>query len=71
LEYLPPYSPDFNPIKEGFLGIKAWIRANHDYTRVELDGHADCNPYTMLWRAVFETVTPEKAEGWFRDSSYM
>jgi hypothetical protein len=29
LEYLPPYSPDFNPIEEAFAELKAWIRRNH------------------------------------------
>jgi transposase len=26
LIYLPPYSPDFNPIEETFSFIKAWLR---------------------------------------------
>jgi transposase len=29
LEYLPPYSPDFNPIEEAFAELKAWIRRNN------------------------------------------
>jgi len=28
LEFLPPYSPDFNPIKESFAELKAWIKKN-------------------------------------------
>jgi transposase len=28
LEYLPPYSPDFNPIEEAFAEMKAWMRKN-------------------------------------------
>ena len=28
-EYLPPYSPDFNPIEEAFAELKAWIRHNY------------------------------------------
>jgi len=28
LEYLPPYSPDFNPIELSFHILKAWIRLN-------------------------------------------
>ncbi|KAE9389955.1 hypothetical protein BT96DRAFT_834167 [Gymnopus androsaceus JB14] len=71
LEYLPPYLPDLDPIEEGISAIKAWIRDNRDYTHMELDGHAGCDPYTMFWRAVYEMVTPEKAEGWFRDSRYL
>ena len=29
--YLPPYSPDLNPIEEAFSQIKHFIRQNHDY----------------------------------------
>ena len=28
LEYLPPYSSDYNPIEESFSALKAWIRRN-------------------------------------------
>ncbi|KAG2048211.1 hypothetical protein BDR06DRAFT_830940, partial [Suillus hirtellus] len=28
--FLPPYSPDLNPIKEAFSQIKAWIRRNYN-----------------------------------------
>ena len=30
LAYLPPYSPDFNPIEESFAQLKAWLRKNRD-----------------------------------------
>jgi transposase len=29
LEYLPPYSPDYNPIEEAFAELKAWMRKNY------------------------------------------
>jgi len=29
-EYLPPYSPDFNPIEEAFKDLKAWIRRHYE-----------------------------------------
>ena len=28
LNFLPPYSPDFNPIEEAFAELKAWMRKN-------------------------------------------
>ena len=28
LEYLPPYSPDYNPIEQSFAELKAWMRKN-------------------------------------------
>lgn len=30
IEYLPPYSPDLNPIEEAFSQVKAFIRRNND-----------------------------------------
>ena len=30
VEYLPPYSPDFNPIETSFAILKAWIKRNID-----------------------------------------
>ena len=29
LEFLPPYSPDFNPIEAIFKDLKAWIKRNY------------------------------------------
>jgi hypothetical protein len=71
LLYLPPYSPDLDPIEEGFSATKAWLRRNQDYARGELTGHADCDPYTMLWDAVFESMTPDNIAGWFSHSAYI
>jgi len=71
LLYLPPYSPDFNPIEEAFSAIKAWIRANREYARGELSGEATCDPYEMIWNAISSTVTLDKVEGWFHDCGYL
>ena len=37
LDFLPPYSPDFNPIEEAFAELKAWMRKNNQLQ----DGFAD------------------------------
>jgi hypothetical protein len=71
LLYLPPYSPDFNPIEEGFSAMKAWIRRNKDYVLGELLGEDTCDPYKMLWEAVFGTMTLKSINGWYRDCGYM
>ena len=34
LEYLPPYSSDYNPIKESFSALKAWMRRNRELVPV-------------------------------------
>ena len=31
VEFLPPYSPDFNPIETAFSSIKAWIKRHRDF----------------------------------------
>ncbi|GBC09430.1 hypothetical protein RclHR1_08860003 [Rhizophagus clarus] len=31
--FLPPYSPDYNPIETAFSTIKSWIRQNHDFMK--------------------------------------
>lgn len=48
LVYLLPYSPDFDPIEEGFSAMKAWICRNHDYVLGELSGEDHCDPIGML-----------------------
>jgi len=70
LVYLPAYSPDLNPIEEAFSSIKAWLRANRDYVEGELTGDAYCDPFGMLWQAVY-TVNTDKAYGWFYHSGYL
>jgi hypothetical protein len=71
LRYLPAYSPDFNPIEEGFSAMKAWVRRNREFVLGELSGAAACDPYTMLWKGVFESMTPEKIVRWYRDCGYV
>jgi hypothetical protein len=70
LLYLPPYSPDFNPIEEGFSAMKAWLRRNRDYVLMELGGNVDTNPFELLWDAVFETMTADNIAGWFAHCGY-
>lgn len=71
LVYLPPYSPDYNPIEEGFSALKAWLRSNCEFVRGELTGEQTCDPLSMLWEAVFASLTSDSARGWFKDSGYL
>jgi len=68
LEYLPPYSPDFNPIEEAFSSIKAWIRANRNHVHAETTYGAD-NAHVVLGEAI-SSVTVDKAQAWFAHSGY-
>lgn len=80
LVFLPPYSPDFNPIEESFScgnlslsvfmdvanyhTVKSWIR------RYWRDFQASDEPEIMLLEAC-GTVTPAKARGWFHHAGYI
>jgi len=46
--------------------MKANLRANRDYIVGELSGEPTCDPYEMLWLAVFESMTPDNIVGWYK-----
>ncbi|KAJ7123519.1 hypothetical protein C8R44DRAFT_620739, partial [Mycena epipterygia] len=61
-----------DPIEEGFSALKAWIRAHRDYTDGVMAGAPHTNsPYTMIWRAMYESMTADKARSWFMHSGYI
>jgi hypothetical protein len=63
LIYLPPYSPDFNPIEQTFHSIKAWLRRHEaEAARPEV------RPW-LIHQAV-ESVSAESAEGWILNCGY-
>lgn len=63
LAFLPPYSPDLNPIEEAFSKIKAWIRRNADAFA------ADDGIFYDMYETLF-IVTAEDARSYIRHSGY-
>jgi len=63
LIYLPPYSPDFNPIEQAFHSVKAWLR-RHEAQAVL----PQVRPWLIQQAAM--SVTVEDAEGWILNSGY-
>jgi DDE superfamily endonuclease len=61
LIYLPPYSPDFNPIEEAFAKIKALVRKAQARTREAL--------VEAIGRGI-SMVTAEDAQGFFDHCGY-
>lgn len=61
LRYLPPYSPDLNPIEFGWAKVKAKLRAVGARTRRRL--------YRALCQALAD-ITPQEARNWFRHCGY-
>ena len=70
IAYLPPYSPDMNPIEEAFSAIKVCICANWDQIQGELSGDGPGDVDGLIWQAVYNTVTFEKVQGWYHDCGY-
>jgi transposase len=59
--YLPPYSPDLNPIEPGWAVMKAELRRTEARDLDQLDA--------ALPRALGQ-ITPSRAQGWFRHAGY-
>lgn len=60
--YLPPYSPDLNPIEKLWSKIKAFLRKEKVRVAEELPAAID---------RAFSTISVFDCEGWFRASGYM
>lgn len=61
LLFLPPYSPDFNPIEEAFSKVKSTLRKLQSRTKealLEATGQA------------LDAVTPEDVSGFYSDCGY-
>lgn len=61
LLYLPPYSPDLNPIEQSFAQLKAWIKRNRDLAACygeDYEGFLHC--------AMQEVFRGKTAKGHFR-----
>jgi transposase len=61
LLYLPPYSPDFNPIEQAFAKLKTLLRGIAART------------VTALWQAIADALdafTPDESANYFTNSGY-
>ena len=69
--FLPPYSPDYNPIENAFSKIKSYLRRNGSlYTTAVVHMRSKVHAQIELHKAVW-SVTATDAAGWFRHCSYM
>jgi transposase len=64
VEFLPPYSPDFNPIEEAFASIKAWIRRNDEYVNSVED-------YELPLIEACGQIGVDEARGYFKHLIYI
>jgi len=68
-EFLPPYSPDYNPIELAFSAIKFHICQLGGTFRAAMMGQDDRDVYIMLCEAVY-SITPKDARNWFLHCGY-
>jgi len=61
LLYLPPYSPDLNPIEKAWAKLKLLLRSAKARTRQILD---------QAITDLLPKITPDNAQAWFRFSGY-
>lgn len=64
IQYLPPYSPDFNLIEEAFSKIKHFLRRHQEYYELRGDGIF----FDMF--EVLDIVTSDDAAGYFAHAGY-
>ena len=64
LKFLPPYSPDFNPIEATFNDIKAWIKRN--YRLME-----DFASFKAFLHFAIEQVCGTHAREHFKEAGYV
>lgn len=63
--FLPPYSPDLNPIEETFSSVKYYLK-NHDEI---LQSVTDSDAITIV-QAAFQNITKEQCISWITDCGY-
>ena len=61
LLFLPPYSPDFNPIEQAWSKLKTLLRGAAARTRDALDA---------ALKTYLDAITVSDARGWFRHTGY-
>ncbi|GBB83339.1 hypothetical protein RclHR1_10070001 [Rhizophagus clarus] len=62
--FLPPYSPDYNPIETAFSVIKSWIKRNYDFMEA-------CNDPIYSLLVACGQITLQMAQSFFKSSIYM
>ena len=64
IKFLPPYSPDLNPVEEVFAQVKHWITLNDTVFQATL------NPRILIAMA-FNLVSQENCLSYIKDSGYI
>jgi hypothetical protein len=70
IEFLPPYSPDYNPIELAFSSMKYYLRCNGAYARFAMVELSNMEIFCTLLEALYH-ITPADVFGWYRHCGYV
>ena len=59
--FLPPYSPDLNPVEEALSYVKNYLRKHDQLLQAISD----------IIQAALDSITPEHCNGWINHSGYI
>jgi len=68
--FLPPYSPDLNPIELAFSFMKYNLRRNGQYVRLMMTEMGDVDIHRVILEALL-TATPQHTFGWYKHCGYV
>lgn len=69
-EFLPPCSPDFNPIELALSAMKDNLRKNGDYTRMATTELSDQELYFTFIKALY-VITLDDVSEWYARCGYV
>ena len=70
VEFLPPYSPDYNPIELTFSAMKYHLRRNGQYARLAMTELSNEEIFLTLSIALYE-ISASGVFGWYRYCGYV
>ena len=70
VEFLPPYSPDYNPIELAFSAMKYHLRRNGAYVCFAMVELTNTEIYCTLLEALYQ-ITAADIFGWYRHCGYV
>ena len=69
-KFLPPYSPDYNPVKLAFYTMKYHLRRNGEYICLALSAMSNTEVYCTLLVALYQ-ITMADIFGWYQHCEYV
>jgi hypothetical protein len=68
--FLPPYSPDFNPIEKAFSLMKNWFKKHYELVGRAWTDHENLDRAPNLLLGLVDGIPAKYAEAWFHDCGY-